>query len=589
MNFKNSIVTKFIWRTMLFSTVITMPFIIGNLFFEYNNEIKNIEHSFEQFERSGLETLSMSVWYIDRNQVNKQLEGLINITPFSIIEVKAPIIGNIEFQSNSEPNGPTKTFNLVYEKNQLGTITIKTSLTPLIKNLTWRFFLIFSSVILNTAIVAGFIIYLFRKTITNPLSETTERIQKITFDQSLLLNELSYINELNSQKENLNELESVNESVIKLQHNFQNSYLDLLKTKERLNDIIDFASDAIFETDADLNFNEISFAKKLRLDGLNSYLEINKNLLELPFNDQAKKELILHHNFIETNINIDEYFTIVIKAITDSENNFKGYRGIIFNITSKVQIENKLKDQSDQIFQMQKITAIGELTASLAHDFRNFLSIVIYTNEWILRIAKDEDISIRDEKFQMHINNAQSASIKADHLITKLLDFSRRHISKPESVHLYTQLLSLKEILHVAITKRFALEITELNPTSFCTIDSNMFESAILNLCVNAKDALKEKGKVTIELSQIEIKNHSKLIDGNYILLKFSDNGKGMPIEVQEKIFEPFFTTKTEGKGTGLGLSMIYNFMLSSKGIIEVQSIENVGTSFYLYFPAISS
>jgi signal transduction histidine kinase len=249
---------------------------------------------------------------------------------------------------------------------------------------------------------------------------------------------------------------------------------------------------------------------------------------------------------------------------------------------------NELMKTQEQIENMKKISTIGELTASVSHDFKNFLSIMIHTLEILKRNGENQSFNINDEKNQKHISNAFDAAEKANNLITTLLDYSYHHKKEPINLNLHDHLLTIKGLLEVAVTKRIQLNIELKNQQiNNCYLDVNILDSALLNLCVNAKDAIKNNGEIHIELSNIEITNRTQAQNGGYVLLKFRDNGHGMSAEVQKKIFEPFYTTKPAGKGTGLGLSMVSNFVKNSGGFVEVQSIEGVGTSFFLYFKSV--
>lgn len=251
---------------------------------------------------------------------------------------------------------------------------------------------------------------------------------------------------------------------------------------------------------------------------------------------------------------------------------------IIRDISERKRMETHLR-------RSQKLEAIGQLTGGIAHDFNNLLGIIIGNLDFTERLVA------HDESARKRVQTALNAALRGAELTKKLLAFSRKQPLAPQLTDvngLITEMLSmLRHTLgtHITITTHLAKELP------LTVIDPNEFENMLLNLAINARDAMPSGGELTITtqsryLSEEEIKwGTEEAVPGDYIHISVTDNGTGIPPEVLERIFEPFFTTKERGKGTGLGLAMAYGFVKQSHGHIKVYSEAGHGTSFHIYFP----
>ncbi|MBX3501316.1 MAG: response regulator [Alphaproteobacteria bacterium] len=235
--------------------------------------------------------------------------------------------------------------------------------------------------------------------------------------------------------------------------------------------------------------------------------------------------------------------------------------------------------------QSQKMEAVGQLTGGLAHDFNNIL-LVILGNLDVIEEAHDIG-----EDTRAMLAEIGSAALRAAELTRQLLAFSRQQPLQPEITNLNELVAALGKLLRRTLGEQIVID-ERLSPTlSPTVVDRTQFESALLNLCVNARDAMPLGGRLMVETGNVELDEdyaaeNPDARPGRYAMLAVTDTGTGMSRQVLEHVFEPFFTTKEVGKGTGLGLSMVYGFIKQSHGHIKIYSEVGQGTSVKIYLPA---
>ncbi|HEV7276565.1 MAG TPA: ATP-binding protein [Devosiaceae bacterium] len=239
----------------------------------------------------------------------------------------------------------------------------------------------------------------------------------------------------------------------------------------------------------------------------------------------------------------------------------------------------------DALRQAQKMEAVGQLTGGVAHDFNNLLTVIIGGLDTIKRSKPGDEVRVA-RALDMALQGAQRAAS----LTGRLLAFSRRQPLQPKPLDANVLVREMTELLHRTLGEQVELEGI-LSPRLWTIeADQNQLESAILNLAVNARDAMPDGGKLTIEtantaLDESYAATDSEVIPGQYVMIAVSDTGAGMSREVLGRVFEPFFTTKETGRGTGLGLSMVYGFVKQSGGHVTIYSEEGQGTTVKVYFP----
>jgi two-component system, cell cycle sensor histidine kinase and response regulator CckA len=240
-----------------------------------------------------------------------------------------------------------------------------------------------------------------------------------------------------------------------------------------------------------------------------------------------------------------------------------------------------------QLIQSQKMDAVGRLAGGIAHDFNNLLTVINgYSSMLMERLDLSDDV-------RGDLGSIARAGERAASLTAQLLSFSRKAMAQPKTIELRDALAEIEPMLRRLIRENVEL-VTVVHAVGVnIKVDPTQFEQVIMNLVINARDAIEEAGRITIEVGRVEFDSEMSRLHGNvepgpYAMLAVSDTGRGMSAKVQERIFEPFFTTKELGQGTGLGLATVYGIVKQSGGTIWVYSEESVGTTIRIYLPLAS-
>jgi signal transduction histidine kinase/DNA-binding response OmpR family regulator len=254
------------------------------------------------------------------------------------------------------------------------------------------------------------------------------------------------------------------------------------------------------------------------------------------------------------------------------------------DVTVAKQQAETLRSAEEQLRQSQKLEAVGKLTGGVAHDFNNLLQVI---GGNLQLLSKD---MMGQEKAQRRLENALAGVSRGSKLASQLLAFGRRQALEPKVVNLGRLIRNLDDMLRRALGEGIEIETIVSGGLWNTVIDPSQVENAILNLAINARDAMDGHGKLTIEagnalLDDAYAARHADVSPGQYVMLAVTDTGSGMSPEVIEQAFEPFFTTKPAGKGTGLGLSMVWGLVKQSDGHIKIYSEPGEGTTIRIYLP----
>lgn len=255
------------------------------------------------------------------------------------------------------------------------------------------------------------------------------------------------------------------------------------------------------------------------------------------------------------------------------------------HITAEREAQAELEQAQDQLRQAQKMEAVGQLTGGLAHDFNNLLTAISGSLELIQTRVRQG----RPDAIDRYIDMAQQGAKRAAALTHRLLAFSRRQTLDPRPTDINRLIVSLDDLLRRSVGPGIELEVVGAGGLWTTLIDPNQLENALLNLCINARDAMPDGGRITIETANKWLDRRAAkerdLQPGQYVSLCVTDTGTGMSAETIERAFDPFYTTKPMGEGTGLGLSMIYGFVRQSGGQVRIYSEIGQGTTMCLYLP----
>ena len=269
------------------------------------------------------------------------------------------------------------------------------------------------------------------------------------------------------------------------------------------------------------------------------------------------------------------FFDFTMRPVFDQHGKVTGAVPEAIDITERRQSEEALR-------QSQKMEAIGQLTGGVAHDFNNLLTIIRSATDFLRRRDLPED------RRRRYVDAISDTVERASKLITQLLAFARRHPLKPETFNVSTQVEGFAQLIRPLVGSRIRVETNIVDPECFAIADVAQFETALINLAVNGRDAMEGEGRLTITVKKVDLipaLRGDGVRHGAFVAIAVEDTGAGIAPENLAAIFEPFFTTKEVGKGTGLGLSQAFGFVKQSDGDIAVVSQPGKGTTFTIYLP----
>ncbi|MBK4987415.1 response regulator [Pseudomonas sp. S36] len=296
----------------------------------------------------------------------------------------------------------------------------------------------------------------------------------------------------------------------------------------------------------------------------------------------------LHGHVRETEWQLSPYQApglclVFVEDITEHRHRERSHLAQLDDATSQLAREVAVRERTEaQLLQLQKMDALGSLTGGIAHDFNNLLTGIITSLELICkRVAEN-----RPERVTRYAEAALSSATSAASLTHRLLAFARQQPLDTRPIDVNRHVRSLEELITRTVGERITLTLNLSNQPAIALVDPVQLESAVLNLVINARDALPKGGHIWVNTCARWSQGNPNLVDGPYVAVSVRDNGTGIDAELLEKVFDPFFTTKPLGQGTGLGLSTIYGFARQSGGHVVLSSVVGQGTEVTLMLPA---
>jgi PAS domain S-box-containing protein len=273
----------------------------------------------------------------------------------------------------------------------------------------------------------------------------------------------------------------------------------------------------------------------------------------------------------------------IINALRDNDGTLVGFAKVTRDLTERHAADERAR-------QAQKMDSIGQITGGVAHDFNNLLTIIIGNLETLQRSLNTP--AVEPGRLQRSAENAMRGARRAEALTQRLLAFSRQQPLNPKPIDLGRLVASMSDLFRRTLGEEISIETVVSGGLWQIHADPNQLELAILNMAVNARDAMANGGKLTLETANVYLDekyaaSQAEVVPGQYVMLAVTDNGIGMSAEVKASAFDPFFTTKDVGHGTGLGLSQVYGFVKQSRGHVRIYSEIGEGTTIKLYFPRI--
>lgn len=279
--------------------------------------------------------------------------------------------------------------------------------------------------------------------------------------------------------------------------------------------------------------------------------------------------------------------SVVIDPIFDEAGEIAGFAKVTRDVSQRLEAEKQLKEAQAQLAASQKLEAVGQLSGGIAHDFNNLLMIVLGNLETAQRYAKQLSPSA---SLQRVLSNAMRGAQRASTLTSRLLAFSRRQALDPKPLDVNKFIASSVDFLRRSLGEQIDIEAVGSAGQWQIEADPSQLDAALVNLAINARDAMPDGGKLTIEGANVFADDEYSRVNpevpsGQYVVIGVTDTGTGMSAETLSHVFEPFFTTKELGHGTGLGLSQVYGFVKQSGGHVKIYSELGQGTTVKIYFP----
>lgn len=364
----------------------------------------------------------------------------------------------------------------------------------------------------------------------------------------------------------------------------------IIESERKYRELVENTTYGVFRTTPEGQFLDVNSALVHMLGYAGKEEVLALNLTTDVYRRPSDREVILQqyrdgmaHHVEDLNWMRKDGSTIRVRTNGRAGRNQAGkieyYEAIVEDMTARRMLEAELR-------QAQKMEAVGRLAGGVAHDFNNLLAVILGNVDLLLERCESPD------KLRHRIEQIRTAAGRAAELTQRLLSFSRKQVLEETVFDLSAVVKETAKLLKRVLPEDIRL-VTKLSPSPVrIRADQSQVEQTLMNLAVNARDAMPSGGSLVIETFDTEVdqtyaSKHSPVVPGKYVMLTLSDTGVGMDEATRNRIFEPFFTTKEPGKGTGLGLAMVYGFMQQSRGFIHVYSEVGKGTTFKIYFPLV--
>jgi len=598
---------------LLFSSAVTLALTALQLYLEYEREVGVIESRLDEIGRSYPDSLGESLWNLDQNQLELQLKGILSLPDVQSVEIREiasrPNPVRVALGQRATRSVIAREYPLHYimqgGRRQIGVLRVEATLTEVYRQLLNKALVILASQAAKTFLVSFFILYLFHLLVTRHLVAVADFVS--SYNLARPPPPLRLDRRPPREADELDKvIKAFNGLCTSLQHAYgdvrqANARLerdlsvrrqaeeDVRQSEQRFRDYAETASDWFWETGPDHVFTYIS--DKLDAFGLGRAELIGKRRFEAATDQDAEPQkwrahlatLERHEPFRSFEYSRRDStgrlrrLSVNGRPVFAADGRFLGYRGTATDLTEQHETEERLR-------QSQKMDAIGQLTGGVAHDFNNVLTVITGTIE----ILQD---GLADKPQLAAIAQLiDDAAMRGASITSQLLTFARRQPLEPREIEINGLVMETAKLLTPMLGEHVEIE-TVLAPDAWGVLaDSSQLSAAIVNLAVNARDAMRGGGKLTIETANVtfdeaSVSADSEMKPGQFVMIAVGDTGHGIPADIRDRVFEPFFTTKGVGRGTGLGLSMVYGFAKQTGGTVRIDSEEGRGTSVKLYLP----
>lgn len=607
---RSGIGPRLLAAVLLFSSIVTLTLTALQLYLDYDREVGVIETRLEEVGRSTTGSLGESLWNLDQNQLKLQLDGILRLPSIRAAEVREiadrPNPIRVAVGERSSRSVVTRDYPLTTTvqgtARAIGVLHVEATLSDVYQQLLNRALVILASQAAKTFIVSLFIIYMVHILVTRHLVAIAEFVSKYSLARPpppLHLqrrpphdpDELDkVIDAFNAMCANLgraySELREANANLERDLKIRQRAEEDARASEQRFRDYAETASDWFWETGPDHVFTYIS--DRAGAFGMDREALIGKRRPDAAIDQDAEGQkwrdhmatLDRHEPFRKFEYRGRDsagrlhYFSVNGQPVFAEDGRFMGYRGSATDLTSHHETEERLR-------QSQKMDAIGQLTGGVAHDFNNVLTVITGTIEIIQEGLADEP------QLAAIAQLIDDAASRGAEITSQLLTFARRQPLEPREIDVNGLVVETAKLLRPILGEHVEIVTRLADDAWLAMADPSQLSSAIVNLAVNARDAMPDGGRLTLETANRELDStgNGDGDAGSYVMVAVADTGHGIPADIRDRVFEPFFTTKGLGRGTGLGLSMVYGFAKQTGGAVAIESEEGHGTVVRLFLP----
>ncbi len=552
------------------------------------NEYAQLERKADDFIASIDDVLEIPLWNMDVQNIQKIARAYSDNDLFERIRIYDDL-GDIyfDFSRNREALTVKRSTDIFHEGQTVGHIEIAFTTKGLVhRNLGLLFSSlgVFGAVIFTLVLVTGF----FLKTILKKLFYRLNRISDAyaTGRDVSSDDEIPYL-----------EFQPLLRILEEMRDKLNGQIEDIQAAEKKYRSIFENAVDGIYQTTPDGRFVNANpaMARMLGYDSPRALIEAVTNIGRQLYLDPEKRqeyvrlsrtegEVSNFHIRVQTADGKTAWLALHSRPIHDSSGELVLIEGMAQDITRRKVAEEERVKLEQQLLHSQKLESVGRLAGGVAHDFNNMLSIILGYTEMILEKMSPDDPD------HAPLQEIRSAASRSAELTRQLLAFARKQTVQPKTLNLNDTILGAMKMLQRLVEENITLSFSPGENLQTIHIDPTQLDQILVNLCINAKDAIGSTGYITIStgavsFEQADCLQHPDMEPGSYVVLSVSDDGCGMDELVRSSIFEPFFTTKGIAKGTGLGLSTIYGIVKQNHGNIYVYSEPGKGTTFKIYLP----